>query len=88
MQKKELLHLHMLLFTLRRYFEGITGHEILTERYNSLAITPFHIHKDRDAHTDALFTLGNELVSHIHNRLPPAVNCSHEPAPLPAAALQ
>lgn len=88
MQKKELLHLHMLLFSIRNYIEGITGHEILTERYNSLAITPLHIHKERNAHTDALFTLGDELVSHIHNRLPPAVNYSHESAPLPASALQ
>jgi hypothetical protein len=85
-QKEELLHLHMLMFNIKVYFEGITNGEILTERYNSLEISPLHIHKDKNAHRDALFTLGDEIVSHIHNQTLPAVNYSHETAPLLVAA--
>lgn len=86
MQKEELLHLHQLMFTIRTYFEGITNKEILTERYNSLEISPFHIHKDKQAHKEALLTLGGEIVSHIHNPTLPVVNGSPETAFLPVAA--
>ncbi len=47
MQKEELLHLHQLMYTIRGYIEVITHGEILTERYNSLEISPFYIHKDK-----------------------------------------
>jgi hypothetical protein len=79
-QKEELLHLHMLMFHIRRYFEGITHDEILTERYNSLEISPFHIHKDKNAHREALFALADEIISHIHNPTLPVVNYSPETA--------
>jgi hypothetical protein len=87
-QKEELLHLHMLMFDIRRYFEGITHDEILTERYNSLEISPFHIHKDKQAHREALLTLGDEIISHIQNPALPVVNYSPETAPLLVAAEQ
>jgi hypothetical protein len=70
----------MLMFNIRMYFEGITHDEILTERYNSLEISPFHIHKDKNAHRDALFTLADEIISHIHNPALPVVNHSPETA--------
>ncbi|MGA2121377.1 MAG: UPF0058 family protein [Methanoregula sp.] len=88
MQKEELLHLHMLMFQIKKYFESITNDEILTERYNSLEISPLHIHKDKNAHSEALLTLGNEIISHIHNPTLPAVNYSHETASLLVAAEQ
>jgi hypothetical protein len=87
-QKNELLHLHMLMFHIKMYFEGITNNEILTERYNSLEISPLHIHKDKKAHKDALLTLGNEIVSYIHGPTPPMVNYSHGTASLPRVAAE
>jgi hypothetical protein len=65
-QKEELLHLHMLMIHIKKYTEGITSEEITTERYNSLEISPVHIHKDKKAHKDALLTLGDEIVTHMH----------------------
>ena len=35
---------------------------------DSLGISPSYIHKDKIAHREALFTLGDEIVSHIHDR--------------------
>ena len=66
MQKEELLHLHMLMVHIKKYYEGITNEEIETERYAALEISPVHIHKDKKAHKEALLTLGEEIVAHIH----------------------
>jgi len=87
-QKAEFLHLHMLMFYIKMCFEGITNDEIRTGRYNSLEISPFHIHKDKNAHQDALFTLADEIVSYIYNRKLPAVTFSYESAPPRVAAEQ
>jgi len=87
-QKNELLHLHMLMFHIKMYFEGITKNEILTERYKSLETSPLHIHKDKKVHKDALLTLGDEIVSYIHSQKPPMVNYSHGTAPPRVAAEQ
>lgn len=87
MQKEELLHLHMLMIHIKKYYEGITNEEIRTERYSSLEISPVHIHKDKKAHKDALLTLGDEIVTHIHHgQVMPVVNYSHESATLKVAA--
>ena len=86
MQKEELLHLHMLMIHIKKYYEGITNDEIRTERYNSLEISPVHIHKDKKAHKDALLTLGDEIVTHIHGESLPVVNYSHESATPKVAA--
>ena len=83
MHKSELLHLHMLMFHIRMYFEGITHDEIPTERYNSLGISPLHLHKERKAHKDALLTLGDEIVTHILGLKLPVVNYPHETVSLP-----
>jgi len=61
---------------IKKYYESITNEEILTERYTSLGISPFHIHKDKNAHKNALLTLADEIVSHIHGRPRPVVNYS------------
>ena len=61
---------------IKKYYECITNEEIPTERYTSLKITPFHIHREKNAHKDALLTLANEIVSHIHGRPRPVVNYS------------
>jgi hypothetical protein len=56
----------MLMIHIKKYYEGISHKEIHTDRYNTLEISPVHIHKDKKAHKDALLTLGDEIVSHIH----------------------
>jgi hypothetical protein len=85
-QKEELLHLHMLMIHIKKYYEGISHEEIHTDRYNSLEISPVHIHKDKKAHKDALLTLGDEIVNHIHGQQLPVVNYSSEPASQKVAA--
>lgn len=70
----------MLMVNIRKYYESVTTEKIKTERYRSLAVTPAHIHKDKYAHKVALLTLGNEIVSHIHNRPVPVVNYTTETA--------
>ena len=74
MQKEELLHLHMLMIHIKKYCENITNDEIHSERYSSLEVFPGHIHKDKKAHKDALLTLGDEIVTHIHEQSGPVVN--------------
>jgi hypothetical protein len=80
-QKEELLHLHMLMVHIKKYYEGITNEEIETERYTALEISPVHIHKDKKAHKEALLTLGEEIVAHIHGHHVRVVNNSFETAP-------
>jgi hypothetical protein len=67
-QKEELIHLHMLLMQVKKCCESIAKDEIPLERYNSLDISPLHIHKEKKAHKDALLMLGNEIVTHIHRQ--------------------
>jgi hypothetical protein len=65
LQKEELLHLHMLLIHIKKYYENTTGDDVLTGRYDSLLISPVHIHKNKISHKKAILTLGDELVEHI-----------------------
>ena len=80
MQKAELLHLHVLMIHIKKYYEGITNEEIPTEHYTSLEISPLHIHREKSAHEHALLALGDEIVSHIHRRPLSVVNYSSEVA--------
>ncbi len=73
MQKEELLHLHMLLVHVKKYYENITREEIQTERYNSLHISPVHIHKNKVSHKKAILTLGDEIVHHIRTNHNPFI---------------
>jgi hypothetical protein len=86
-QKEELLHLHMLMVHIKKYYENTTNEEILTERYNALEISPVHIHKDKKAHKEALLTLGEEIVNHINGHHVHVVNYSSETA-TPQAAVE
>lgn len=65
-QKEELLHLHMLLVHIKKYYESVSGEEVMTGKYDSLAISPVHIHKNKILHKKAILTLGDELVQHIN----------------------
>ena len=70
----------MLMIHIKKYYEGIAHEEVHTDRYNSLEISPVHIHKDKKAHKDALLTLGDEIVTHIHHQHVPVVNYSSDAA--------
>ena len=76
----------MLMIHIKKYYEGVSSEEIGTERYNSLEISPVHIHKDKKAHKDALLTLGDEIVTQIHGKHVPVVNYSSEAASQKVAA--
>ena len=78
MQKEELLHLHMLLIHVKKYYENLTSDEIFTDRYNALTISPVHIHKNKVLHKKAILTLGDEIVSHIRGHRPSVVEMSPE----------
>jgi len=77
----------MLMIHIKKYYEGITREEIPTDRYNSLEISPVHIHKDKKSHKTAILTLGDEIVSHIHgqNRIR-ITDYARESSTTPAAA--
>jgi hypothetical protein len=85
-QKEELLHLHMLMIHIKRYFETVTSEEIPTKHYNSLEISPVHIHKNKKCHKDAILTLGDEVVTHIRGSHPMAVEYAPEVATEKVAA--
>lgn len=67
-QKEELLHLHMLLIQIKKFYETHSGEEINAEKYSSLLVSPVHIHKNKILHKKAILTLGEEIVHHIHQR--------------------
>lgn len=67
-QKEELLHLHMLMIHIKKYSENITNQEIPTKRYDSLEISPVHIHKNKKCHKEAILALGDEIVTHLQSR--------------------
>lgn len=71
----------------KTYLENITSEEIPAERYTSLGTTTSHLHKDKKAHKDALLTLGDEIVTHIHRQSMPVVNYSSGTASPQVAAL-
>jgi hypothetical protein len=86
-QKEELLHLHMLMIHIKKYYESITNEEIPTKHYSSLQISPVHIHKNKKCHKDAILALGDEIVSHIQTRRP-GLTVTSEMAPEKVAVEQ
>ncbi|MDF2954644.1 UPF0058 family protein [Candidatus Alkanophaga liquidiphilum] len=64
MKKEELIHLHLLLAQIKKYFEE-NGLDNGFTQYKELGISPFHIHRSKSDHKRAIFTLGNELASMI-----------------------
>ena len=65
MQKEELLHLHLLMVQIKKYYESVSGNTVSTTDYDALQISPIHIHKNKNLHRVALLTLGNEIVSEM-----------------------
>lgn len=78
MQKEELLHLHMLMVHVKRYFEETCGEEIGAKRYMSLDVSPVHIHKNKKFHKEAILILGEEVVSYIRSRNMPHLDYTNE----------
>jgi hypothetical protein len=62
MHKDELIQLHTLLAQIKRHLETQDiGHDF--SEYQSLAISPVHIHRSKAEHKHAIFVLGNHLAS-------------------------
>jgi len=64
MHQAELIQLHTLMAQIQRYLED-QGVEHDFEDYNSLSISPVHIHRSKAEHKHAIFILGNHLASII-----------------------
>lgn len=70
MQKEELLHLHMLMVQIKKYYESVSGNSVPTNEYDALSISPIHIHKNKNVHRVALLTLGSEIVTQMKATMP------------------
>ncbi len=68
MQKEELLHLHMLMVHIKKYYETTTGEAVDTSRYVGLEVSPVHIHKNKKSHKEALLVLGEEIVGSMRDQ--------------------
>ncbi len=66
MHKDELIHIHFLLVQIRTLIVEY-GHTTEISEYDSLNITPLHIHRSKAEHKHAIFILGKELASSISN---------------------
>jgi hypothetical protein len=62
MHKDELIQLHTLMAQIKKHVEGL-GAEYNFQGYNSLSISPLHIHRSKAEHKHAIFVLGNDLAS-------------------------
>ncbi|HJJ29493.1 MAG TPA: UPF0058 family protein [Methanocorpusculum sp.] len=80
MQKEELLHLHMLMVQVKKYYESVSGETVQTAEYDALQISPIHIHKNKNLHRVALLALGNEIVSEMNSAQSAQTPFSQEPS--------
>lgn len=64
MHKDELIQLHTLMAQIKKHFER-QGYAHDFEEYQSLSISPMHIHRSKAEHKHAIFVLGNHLASII-----------------------
>ncbi|HHI30566.1 metal-binding protein [Methanosarcinales archaeon ex4484_138] len=63
MHKEELIHLHTLMVQLKKYFEEERDGSFSS--YESLHISPVHVHRSKAEHKHAIFVLGTELAKTI-----------------------
>ena len=61
----------MLFVHVKKYYETATSEEVPTERYDTLHISPVHIHKNKKSHKEAILVLGQEIVDHIRQQQKP-----------------
>ena len=78
MQKEELLHLHMLMVQIKKYYESVSGNTVPTAEYDAMQISPIHIHKNKNLHSVALLTLGNEIVTEMNVHKKPQTSFPQE----------
>jgi hypothetical protein len=78
-QKEELLHLHMLMVHIKKFYETTTGESIDTSRYVGLEVSPVHIHKNKKSHKEALLVLGEEIVGSMRDQKRQVFDMAAEP---------
>ncbi len=66
----------MLFIHVKKYYENITSEEVQTDRYNTLHISPVHIHKNKKSHKEAILVLGQEIVDHMKQHRHPLSDMS------------
>jgi len=59
--KEELIQLHTLMVQMKKFFEE-KGHGEFSQ-YQSLQISPIHVHRSKAEHKHAIFILGKEIAS-------------------------
>ncbi len=64
MHKDELIQLHTLMAQIKRHFES-TGMSNSFNGYNSLSISPLHVHRSKAEHKHAIFVLGNDIAASL-----------------------
>lgn len=62
MHKDELIQLHTLMAQIKKQFEQM-GIENTFGEYDSLSISPLHVHRSKAEHKRAIFVLGNDIAS-------------------------
>lgn len=68
MNKEELIHIHTLMVHMKDYLEKRGKGEF--SKYYSLKINPTHVHRHKDEHKTAIFTLGKEILCTIQEERP------------------
>ena len=56
-----MIQLHTLMVQMKRFFEDTGKGEF--SQYQSLQISPIHVHRSKAEHKHAIFVLGNEIAS-------------------------
>ena len=85
MQKEELLHLHMLMVHIKKFYETTTGESVDTSRYVGLEVSPVHIHKNKKSHKEALLILGEEIVGSMRDQRRQVFDLTADPVLEPVA---
>ncbi len=85
MQKEELLHLHMLMVHIKKFYETTTGESVDTSRYVGLEVSPVHIHKNKKSHKEALLILGEEIVGSMRDQRRQVFDLTADPVIEPVA---
>ncbi|WP_407355233.1 UPF0058 family protein [Methanolobus sp. WCC5] len=62
MHKDELIQLHTLMAQIKKHFEHM-GMGNSFHGYDSLSISPLHVHRSKAEHKHAIFVLGNDIAS-------------------------
>jgi hypothetical protein len=71
MQKEELLYIHSVLAQMKRHIEAERAGASFSG-YEALHISPSHVHRSKNDHKRAIFTLGEEISRTIGTGTAPA----------------